>query len=302
MMELGAACLRFEGQSCRTIVDTMVQWAAADAGKMDSCCDTGLFWEESIATNLDLVRPFIGAYAIASATVPVSAADDARIRDWMWKILGRSKNLLRGVRRSGHNYAAHNHAIASAAARMAYGAMWDDADAFGDGLDQWFITLGDMRADGSFPIETRRGQKAMFYTGRVLSGLMSIAEMARAQGTDLYSRAPSQDKTIHKAVGFMVAALDRNEVIYPYAKENIYPGSSRNWRVQHLGSLGSTLGWMIPYTARFPGHPNTIRLEALRTDDEADNGGSVDFVLRSGTAVKGHWTGARSDCLYRVSR
>lgn len=81
----------------------------------------------------------------------------------------------------------------------------------------------------------------------------------------------------------MVAALDRNEVVYPYAKANIYPGSSRNRRVQHPGSVGRTPGWMIPYTARFPEHPNTIRLKALRADAEAVNGRSVDFVLRGGT-------------------
>ena len=96
----------------------------------------------------------------------------------------------------------------------------------------------------------------------------------------------------------MIAALERNETIYPYAKANIHPGSSRNWRVQHLGSLGSTLGWMIPYTARFPAHPNTVRLKELRNDPHADNQAEVKVVLNSGLAVSGHWTGVRSDCLY----
>ena len=266
---------------------------------MRSCCDTELFWEESIAVNLDLVRPFIGAYAIAHATVPVSADDDAAVREWMKNNVRRAKHLMRGYHFKGHNYAAHNHAIASAAAHMAYGAMWGDARAFDHGVDQWFITLGDMREDGSFPIEARRGPLAMFYTGRTLSGLMSIAEMARAQGIDLYGQAPSEDKTIHRAVTFMIAALERNETIYRYAKANIHPGSSRNWRVQHLGSPGSTLSWMIPYTARFPAHPNTARLQRLREDEQADNRIQVALILHEGIAVSGHWTGVRSDCLYR---
>ena len=180
MIDLGAACLRLEGPACQTAVDTMVTWAKADAARMRSCCDTDLFWDESIAVNLDVVRPFIGAYAIAHATVPVRSEDDAAIRAWMKKTVGRAKHLMRGYYFKGHNYAAHNHAIASAAAHMAYGAMWGDARAFDLGIDQWFITLGDMREDGSFPIEARRGPLAMFYTGRTLSGLTSIAEMARA--------------------------------------------------------------------------------------------------------------------------
>ena len=130
---------------------------------------------------------------------------------------------------------------------------------------------------------------------------MSIAEMARVQGVDLYAMGPSPDKTIHEAVDFMVAALERNERIHRYAKENYFPGPSKDWRQQYLGSLGSTLGWVIPYTARFPDHPNTIRIHSLRTDENADNGDSVDTVLTEGLPIKGHWIGARADCLYRAS-
>ena len=40
---------------------------------------------------------------------------------------------MRGWHFKGHNYAAHDH-----------------------GIDQWFITLGDMREDGSFPFVAPR--------------------------------------------------------------------------------------------------------------------------------------------------
>lgn len=97
----------------------------------------------------------------------------------------------------------------------------------------------------------------------------------------------------------MVAALDRNEHIHRYAREN-HGAGRRDWRRQDLGSLGNALGWLIPCTARFPDHPNTVRIQSLRTDADADNWDQVDFVLDEGVPVLGAWIGARADCLYRV--
>lgn len=300
MMELAVACLKSEGAPCQTIVDTMVAWAKAGAAINRTRKEADSYFEAALGVNLDMARPFIGAYAIARGTVPVSRKDDRRIQKWMKKVLKRSKKLMRGRIVRGRNYAAHNGAVASSGALMAYGAMWDDPRSFRHGIDQWNITLGDMRDDGSFPIEARRGARALMYTGRTLSGLMGIAEMARVQRINLYAQSPSKGKTIHKAVAFMVAAMHRNELIYPYAKENFYPGPNKDWRQQELRNLGSTLGWVVPYVARFPDHPNTKRIQSLRTDKDSDLGMEFDRVLELGIPVKGHWIGPRADCLYRA--
>lgn len=300
MMELGAACLKLRGKPCRIIVDTMVSWSQAGAAIVESNGDDSRFWNDSITVNLDVVRPFVGAYAVARSSVAVAPEEDARIQGWVEAVLWRSRNLLRGVHRKGRNYAAHNHAVASAAALMAYGAMWGDPAAFGHGVDQWFITLGDIRRDGSLPIEARRGARALFYTGRTLSGLTSIAEMARTQGIDLYSSGPSDEKTIHKAVAFMLDALENNDAILPYASENYFPGPHGDWRQQDLGRPGDTFGWVIPYMARFPNHVNTRRLRSLKIDKRIPTQDVLDYVLAPDSAVMGHWIGGRSDCLYRA--
>lgn len=300
MMKLGAACLKLGGKPCGIIVDTMVSWSQAGAAIVESSGDNSRFWNDSITVNLDVVRPFVGAYAIARSSVAVAPEEDARIREWIEAVLWRSRHLLRGVHRKGRNYAAHNHAVASAAALMAHGAMWGDSTAFGHGVDQWFITLGDMRGDGSLPIETRRGARALFYTGRTLSGLMSIAEMARTQGIDLYSSGPSGERTIHKAVAFMLDALENNDVVLPYASENFFPGPHGNWRQQDLGRPGSTFGWAIPYVARFPDHANARRLSSLKIDRRIPTQDVLNYVLAPDSAVMGHWIGGRADCLYRA--
>ena len=220
MIHMGASCLSGSVSQCQSIIEMMEKWAKANAAQVKSSGgDNPKYWNDTLTVNLRVVRPFLGAYSIAKATVNPPTETDELIREWMKRTVKRASHLMRnGVRykrggAAGRPKAAHNHAAASAAAWMAYGAMWGDKTAFENGLEQWFITIGSMRKDGSFPIETRRGARALFYTGRTLSVLMSIAEMAKTQGIDLYAYSPTEDKTIHRAVQFMLDALEDNELV-----------------------------------------------------------------------------------------
>ena len=166
----------------------MVKWATANAAQVKSFGDDPKYWNDTLTVNLRVVRPFLGAYSIAKATVNPPTETDELIRQWMHRTVKRASHMMRTegeytqAGAMGTAKAAHNHAAASSAAWMAYGAMWGDDTAFQYGLEQWFITLGSMRQNGSLPIETRRGARALFYTGRTLSALVSIAEMARTNG------------------------------------------------------------------------------------------------------------------------
>ncbi len=74
--------------------------------------------------------------------------------------------------------AAHSHLVQSSIASMSFGAWSDDPGYFQTGIDQWQITLGSMRDDGSLPIETRRGARSIYYHGRTLAALVQLAERA----------------------------------------------------------------------------------------------------------------------------
>jgi len=112
---------------------------------------------------------------------------------------------------------------------------------------------------------------------------MSIAEMAKTQGIDLYAYSPSKKKTIHRAVQFMLDALEHNQLVIKYAGENYVPGPSKNYRNQYLGESGSTFGWIFPYVSRFPNHPNSARIRKL-----------WNWAL----PLEGEWIGGCSRCLY----
>ena len=94
MRELGAACLKLEGAPCQTIVDTMLAWAKADAAINRSGKESDEYFTSALTINLDMAKPFVGAYAIARATVPVAPEEDAAIRRWMRKVLAGSDDLM----------------------------------------------------------------------------------------------------------------------------------------------------------------------------------------------------------------
>ncbi|MEQ8710491.1 MAG: alginate lyase family protein [Rhodospirillales bacterium] len=267
IIKMGTGCLGNNDQQCRSVVAMTASWADANASIVNrTATDDGQFWNDTLTVNLYVARPFIGAYSIARARGFSDDAVDLRIMTWMHHLLTRASHMMRDgsfYREAGMNRApkaAHNHAAASAAAWMAFGAQWNNADAFRHGIEQWFITLRTMREDGSMPIETRRGARAVFYQGRILNALASIAVMADVQGIDLWSQSPGGSSTIHNAVRFMLKAVDDPSVVFPYARENVAPGPDKNWENPYLGSPDGALAWMIPYMHRFPDHPNTAAI------------------------------------------
>ena len=151
------------------------------------------------------------------------------------------------------------------------------------------------RDDGSLPIETRRGARALYYHGRTISALVQIAERARVQGIDLYGKPPWGIGSIHHTVAFFINAVINPTIVLPYAKTNHVPGPSKDYTRQHLGGRG-TLGWIAPYMARFPKHPNTLRLRKINGSESYLTTGVEAAVL--GKSGSSEWIGVDARCFY----
>ena len=317
LQKLGARCLAEDKAACSTIQDYALDWARKSrlkgpAGGVGNT-DNDLFWEDTLTVNMRLLGPMIAALSVAEHDTPMAGADRAILDPWLKRMVDafdhrmRRKGRYKGGRRDGTraHKAANNHAVQSSLAAMSYGAWANDPAYFERGIKQWFITLGSMRRDGSLPVETRRGARALFYHGRTLSALMQLGERAAVQGIDLYDTAPKRKRTIHQAVAFMIDAIEDPKRVIKYAKTNRHPGPSKDYKVQDLGSLGSTLGWVGIYMGRFPDHANTERL-ARRWEfghAEVDNylTDSLDVVVRA-NGMSGEWTGVDVGCFYADPR
>jgi poly(beta-D-mannuronate) lyase len=124
-----------------------------------------------------------------------------------------------------------------------------------------------MRPDGSLPLETARGSRALSYQRHAITSLVAIAEMAAAQGYDLYGVEGPEGQSIHRAIAFLLDGIDQTSLVWPYARENDNPGTYRNYKVQDLGFMTKRghdrhyMAWTEPYLARFP---NTELADRLR--------------------------------------
>lgn len=303
--DAGATCLANDSQSCRDIRKYALEWARSGGPSFR------FSWGSSLTLNMRLLNPMISALAIAEADKPLAPDEREELRAWLKATVDASEH---GMRREGKyegrkhgmadgawvRKAAHNHSVQSSLAAMSYGAWTGNDEYFQVGIDQWFITLESARKDGSLPIETRRGAAALYYHGRTITALIQIAERARVQGIDLYSQAPDPGQTIHHVVKFMLDAMEDQTLVHGYASANHAPRSGRKFRdytVQSLGGLSSTLGFVVPYMRQFPDHANTTRMK------NAPRSGLMAMITNaiSKGGYSSEWIGVDAKCFYSGS-
>ena len=310
---LGAACLRGIANACDAVHGYALDWAQnSGLGGPEGRKDKALYWNNTLTANMRLLAPMLAALGVAEQITPLSLRDRDVLDRWL---KAKVDEYEHGMRRNGSykggkdgtraRKAAHNHAVQSSIAAMSYGAWSNDKKYFKTGIDQWFITLKSMRKDGSLPIETRRGARALFYHGRTLGALVQLAERAAVQGVDLYNSAPRKNKTIHHAVAFFLDAVEEPDLVLKYAKTNKAPGPSKDYKFQDLGGMGSTMGWVAPYISRFPDHPNSQRLKARMSSSHSEPESYLTHELDSAVRANGfssEWIGVDAKCLYADPR
>ena len=300
----GGACMAGREDICKEIREYVLAWVESGQPKMPWGADP---FGPTMTVNMRLLAPMIPALAVAEADRPVDAEDKAKVRAWLKEKVDRFEHGMRGegshydiwMASGGVPRAANNHAVQSSIAAMSYGALVGDDSYFKTGVEQWHITLGSMRKDGSLPIETRRGARAIFYTGRTISGLIQLAERARAQGLNLFRESPDEHRTIHQAVKFMLDALEDPKVVFPYAEQDFRPGSKNHYKDQTLGGLGSTMGWVASYVREFPKHPNVKRMREFPSHSSS-LARAVDTAMLKMTRSRGwgEWIGVNAGCFY----
>ena len=264
-----------------------------------------VYWNDTLTVSMRLTGPMASAVGVAWNVKDYPKDERQKVIAW----LGQISNAFEHGFRDGSRYkaskdgfdalkAGHNHAAQSSIALMSVAALTGDRAGFITGIDQWFLTLDTMRSDGSLPIETRRGARAMFYHGRTLSALFAIAMRAKVQGVDLLGI--ERDKDIHRAVGSYLDVADDPDLVLKYAKRNKAPGPSKDYKVQDLGGAynfsASGHGWVRLYIERFPNHENTRRLLNLDKRKSHIAASLAQSVAQQGKSTQ--WIAADTKCFY----
>lgn len=221
-----------------------------------------------------LLPTIVGYWLTVRGNPRVTAKTRLRIERWLEGLVERSRQ--RRLELSSDEVSArNNHAYLAAAVLMAWGALTGDPGLVETAVGIYRRAIADMRADGSFPLETMRGARALWYQRHAVASLVTIAEMAAVQGIDLYGyRVDGRD--IHRAVGFLLDAVADPRKVWRYAEANINPGPARDYRRQDLGFLRRRahgrhyMAWAEIYMARFPEREESRRLARLLAEAQPD--------------------------------
>ena len=241
------------------VVRVMDRWAKGKAlTKVDETTN------ELYAVNRT-VLPVIVAWSVLRDEPGMDREKAGRIERWLGGLMQLRRQMAPA---SDKMTARNNHHYLNASVDMAWGSLRGDQDSFDAGVSAYMDALNEMRADGSLPLETARGARALWYQRHALASLVTIAEMASVQGVDLYGRSVD-GKSLHKAVQFLVRASEDPRLVLDYASVNQNPGPSTNWRSQDLTFLQMRghgrhyMAWAEPYRARFADRAEAKELTAL---------------------------------------
>jgi Alginate lyase len=163
--------------------------------------------------------------------------------------------FVRLARQADEHPGDNNTGSARGAAEMLLGLIRGDDALYQRGMQTGYLAqLGQMRPDGSFPLETDRGRAALQLQSRNIALLLYSAEIAHSQGQNLYG-AEVNGRTIDDAIRFLLAADRDNALVDVYARANRNP--SRSFPVfapmDQAEFVDSTArAWAFLYTTRFP--------------------------------------------------
>jgi len=152
----------------------------------------------------------LGAWAVAWLKVRSSGAasqqQESEIHAWFKKLAEGTRDYYDEKRRGRRpNDADNNHLYWAAFAIAAAGIANDDRRLFAWGMTAYRQGIGDIRSDGTLPMEMARGQMALHYHLYALAPLVFLAEMGEANGLDLYAE---RDFAIRRLVARCVAGLE----------------------------------------------------------------------------------------------
>jgi poly(beta-D-mannuronate) lyase len=241
-------------------VGEMLRWARA--GTLGEIVEVG---PEASNTN--------SAYALRRALIallgawfdlrssPAGQRYAAEIEPWLQGLVERQDVATGGARQRTSAAAVsnrNNHVLLRATIEAQVALQAARPDLARRAYERARATLAGMRPDGSLPLETARGRRALWYQRHALASLVYIGDLLAPFGLDIWQpRADGAD--LHRAVAFLVQAIDRPELLAPYV-------GADDIRQQDLGFLRPRnngrhyMAWALLYRARFPARDEAAAL------------------------------------------
>jgi poly(beta-D-mannuronate) lyase len=186
------------------------------------------------------------AGAVAVAYLKVRDAGDATpqqqqtIAKWLDAVGAQTRGYYDARRNKPTGDAQNNHLYWAGAELAAIAVAANSRSDFDWAMGTYNNGVGQIRPDGTLPLEMARGARALHYHLYALAPLVFLAEFGQVNGLDLYAR---NHGAIHRLVDRSVAGLQDPT---PFQK-----ATGIKQEVPAVPS-GDQIGWAVPYARRFP--------------------------------------------------
>ena len=162
------------------------------------------------------------------------------IKRWLRDVAGRVVDYVDGRKAKPDSDAWNNHRYWAGYAVAAAGVAINDGADFQFGVDAFKAGADQIQPDGALPHELARAARALHYHLYALGPLVMMAELAEANGIDLYAR---DNGAIHRLVRLCEAGLGNPDI---FAKATGVPQDVPDTL------SGEEIGWAVPWVRRFP--------------------------------------------------
>ena len=187
----------------------------------------------------------IGALAISylkvrdSGVIPSSEA--ATIVAWMKSVATQTLDFFEGRTAFTGSWQTNNHLYWGGIAIGSIGIAANDQTMLDWAVAAYRKGIGQIAADGTMPLEMRRGQRALHYHLFAAAPLVYLAEFGEDNGIDLYAE---QDHALRRLIKRSTDGLIDNH----YFEEK----SGVKQDAPNGAPTAEEIGWAVPYVKRFP--------------------------------------------------
>jgi hypothetical protein len=221
LMQGAAASLNGDEQAARGTIKLLDNWARANA--LSELVDIGAERNNFVA-QYSLRRVMLAV--VPSWALLYDRADAEtrkRVDSWVAQRMAATEQPV-GPAESRKN--AHQsmmkmdyYQLMREALAMEYAVMTGSNEGFRRGVTVYLATLRQMRDDGSLPLETAHGSRALWYQRHAIASLVTMAQIASEQGYNLYD-AEVDGKRLDRAINFLLSESTDPHQIASYAPEN----------------------------------------------------------------------------------
>jgi poly(beta-D-mannuronate) lyase len=222
-MVLSGRALAGDETARTTLTGLLLRWADADAFARTQEVNDAYY-----ALKRQLL-PLEVAYTILEPSLGAVQAE--KLRTWIDPLVRQIDKAFDGD--VDHN----NHRVLADSVLAVWGSVIGDRAMFDKAMARYDVVLSETRADGTLPLEARRGARALWYQRQTLSSLVVLAETARGAGLDLYGHITSDGRSIATLIGALMNGLSSPAVVQVYSAENHIPGPEKNFLKVDLGFL-----------------------------------------------------------------